>query len=149
MGADEVSAARGPGRGPEVTVTRRFSFSAAHRYARPEWTEAENRGHYGPLAAIHGHGYTLEVTVRSPVDPRTGMSVDLGELKRLVGETVLARFDHAYLNDDPAFPPGVVSTTENLVRVIWDLLRDKLGAERLRRLRLWEDPTLYVEYRGD
>jgi 6-pyruvoyltetrahydropterin/6-carboxytetrahydropterin synthase len=132
-----------------VRITRRFTFSAAHRYARPEWTEAENRGRYGALATIHGHTYTLEVTMRGPVDPRTGMVVDLAEVKRLVGDAVLARFDHTYLNNDPAFPPGVVPTTENLVRVIWDILAGKLGADRLDRLRLWEDPTLSVEYRGE
>jgi 6-pyruvoyl-tetrahydropterin synthase len=77
------------------------------------------------------------------------MVVDLDELKRVVGETVLARFDHAFINDDPAFPPGVLPTTENLVRVAWDLLAAKLGADRLACLRLWEDPTLYVDYRGE
>jgi 6-pyruvoyltetrahydropterin/6-carboxytetrahydropterin synthase len=138
----------GPGL-PTITVTRRFTFSAAHRYGRPEWSHAENRARFGALAAIHGHTYTLEVTVRGPVDPVTGMAVDLGELKQVVGETVLARFDHAFINDDPAFSPGVLPTTENLVRVVWDLLAAKLGAERLARLRLWEDPTLYVDYRGE
>ena len=73
-----------------VDVTRRFTFSAAHRYARPEWSEAENRARYGPLATVHGHTYTLEVTVRGPVDPRTGMVIDLADLKALVAETVLA-----------------------------------------------------------
>ena len=29
---------------PTVAVTRRFTFSAAHQYARPEWSEAENPG---------------------------------------------------------------------------------------------------------
>jgi 6-pyruvoyltetrahydropterin/6-carboxytetrahydropterin synthase len=135
--------------GPLVAVTRRFTFSAAHQYARPEWSAAENRAHFGPLASIHGHTYTLEVTVRGPVDPRTGMVIDLDELKQVVGETVMARFDHAFVNDDPAFQPGILPTTENLVRVMWDLLIAKLGAERLARLRLWEDPTLYVDYRGE
>jgi len=136
-------------RAPIVAVTRRFTFSAAHRYQRPEWTDAQNRAHYGPLAAIHGHTYTLEVTLRGPVDPRTGMVVDLAEVKRVVGEAVMARFDHAFLNDDPAFPAGVVPSTENLVRIVWDLLAAKFGVDRLERLRLWEDPTLYVEYRGE
>src|SRR5262245_8965733 len=102
---------------PLVAVTRRFTFSAAHRYTRPEWSDAENRARYGSLATIHGHTYALEVTVRGPVDPRTGMIIDLGELKQVVGETVLARFDHAFLNDDRAFLPGVVPTTENLIRL--------------------------------
>lgn len=132
-----------------MAVTRRFTFSAAHRYGRPEWSEEQNRAHYGGLATVHGHNYTLEVTLRGPIDPRTGMVVDLGELKRIVGESVLVRFDHAFLNDDPAFPPGMLPTTENLVRVIWDLLGAKLGSERLRRVRLWEDPTLCVDYEGE
>ncbi len=140
MGIDE---------GPVVRVTRRFGFSAAHRYARPGWSDAENRAQYGGLATIHGHNYTLEVTIRGRIDPRTGMVVDLGEVKRLVGESVLARFDHAFLNDDPAFAAGVMPTTECLTRVIWDLLADKLGRDRLDRIRLWEDPTLYVDYRGE
>jgi 6-pyruvoyltetrahydropterin/6-carboxytetrahydropterin synthase len=142
----EPAAPRG---GPIVAVTRRFTFSAAHRYGRPEWSPAENRAHYGPLATTHGHTYTLEVTLAAPIDSRTGMAVDLAEVKRIVGETVLARFDHAFLNDDPAFAAGVVPTTENLARVVWELLAGKLGAERLARIRLWEDPTLSVEYRGE
>jgi 6-pyruvoyltetrahydropterin/6-carboxytetrahydropterin synthase len=132
-----------------VAVTRRFTFSAAHRYGRPEWSAAENRARYGRLATIHGHTYTLDVTVRGAVDPETGTVIDLDELKQVVGETVLARFDHAFLNDDPAFPPGVQPTTENLVRVAWELLAAKIGADRLAGLRLWEDPSLYVDYRGE
>jgi 6-pyruvoyltetrahydropterin/6-carboxytetrahydropterin synthase len=131
-----------------VAITRRFTFSAAHRYGRREWSEAENRARYGPLVAIHGHTYTLEVTLRGPVDPVTGMMADPAEVKRLVGDAVLARFDHAFLNDDPAFTEGAAPTTENLVLVIWDLLAGKLGTERLVAVRLWEDPTLGVEYRG-
>jgi len=136
-------------RGTVVSATRRFVFSAAHRYGRPEWSDAQNREHYGNLATVHGHTYTLEVTIRGPVDAHTGMLMDLAELKRLVGETVLARFDHTLLNDDPAFANGVVPTTENLVQVVWELLSGKLGSGRLDRLRLWEDPTFCVEYRGE
>ena len=60
----------------------------------------------------------------------------------------IARFDHADLNADALFASGRIPTTENLVRACWDLLAPKLGAERLHRLRLWEDPTFYVEYFG-
>jgi 6-pyruvoyltetrahydropterin/6-carboxytetrahydropterin synthase len=132
-----------------VEVTRRFTFSAAHRYARAAWSDDENRAHFGPLAAIHGHDYVLEVTVRGVPDGRTGMVIDLGELKSIVSDRVLARFDHAFLNDDPAFQAGSMPTSENLVQVLWGLLVPKLGSERLWRLRLWEDPTFCVEYRGE
>jgi 6-pyruvoyltetrahydropterin/6-carboxytetrahydropterin synthase len=75
------------------------------------------------------------------------MVIDLADLKRLVGETVVERFDHADLNADPAFRDRV-PTTEALALVIWDLLEPKLGPERLWQVRVWEDPTLYVDYRG-
>jgi 6-pyruvoyltetrahydropterin/6-carboxytetrahydropterin synthase len=76
------------------------------------------------------------------------MVMDLAELKRVVSEAVIQRFDHADLNADSFFAPGMIPTTENLVRAAWDLLLPKLGSERLWRLRLWEDPTFYVEYFG-
>jgi 6-pyruvoyltetrahydropterin/6-carboxytetrahydropterin synthase len=131
-----------------VYATRKFTFSSAHRYWRPEWSAEDNTRIFGNLTVPHGHNYVLEVTVRGAIDPATGMVMDLGELKRLVGDLVVSRFDHADLNRDAVFASGAIPTTENLVRAIWDLLVPKLGAERLHRLRLWEDPTFYVEYFG-
>ncbi|MBI3028816.1 MAG: 6-carboxytetrahydropterin synthase [Candidatus Rokubacteria bacterium] len=131
-----------------VYATRRFTFSAAHRYGRPEWSPEENRKVFGSLTRVHGHNYALEITIRGPVDEQTGMLMDLGELKRVVGEVVTQRFDHSDLNEDPLFSGGAIPTTENLARGIWDLLAPKLGADRLWRVRLWEDPTFYVDYYG-
>jgi 6-pyruvoyltetrahydropterin/6-carboxytetrahydropterin synthase len=131
-----------------VYATRKFSFSAGHRYWHDEWSADENARVFGHLTVAHGHNYVLEVTVRGPVDERTGMVMDLAELKRLVVETVIARFDHADLNRDALFASGSIPTTENLARAVWDLLAPKLGGERLYRVRLWEDPTFFVEYFG-
>ena len=131
-----------------VYATRKFTFSAGHRYWRDEWTAEENVRVFGHLTVAHGHNYVLEVTVRGLIDPHTGMVMDLAELKQLVGLVVIARFDHADLNRDALFLSGSVPTTENLVRAMWDLLAPKLGSERLYRLRLWEDPTFSVEYFG-
>jgi 6-pyruvoyltetrahydropterin/6-carboxytetrahydropterin synthase len=75
------------------------------------------------------------------------MVIDLGELKRIVGETVVDRFDHADLNADVLFRSRV-PTTENLAIAVWELLAPKLGSDRLWRVRVWEDPTLFVDYRG-
>ena len=127
--------------------TRRFAFSAGHRYAVDAWSPERNESVFGRLRVPHGHNYTLDVTVRGPIDPETGMVIDLGELKSIVGEAIVARFDHADLNADPAFR-GRVPTTENVAIVVWDLLLAKLGEERLWQVRVWEDPTLYVDYRG-
>ena len=129
-------------------VTRKFTFSAAHRYWQARWSAEENARAFGSLTVTHGHNYVLDVTLVGSVDPITGMVMDLAELKRLVGDTVIQRFDHADLNADPLFAGGLIPTTENLVRGLWDLLVPKLGGDRLYRLRLWEDPTFHVEYLG-
>ena len=131
-----------------VYVTRRFDFSAAHRYWRPEWSAEENQKRFGALTTVHGHNYRLEVTVRGVPDEETGMVIDFNELGQIVGESVLSRFDHQNLNDDPSFASGIVPTAEQLVMVVWEILAPKIGADRLWRLRLWEDPTFYVDYYG-
>ena len=73
--------------------------------------------------------------------------IDLGELKRVVTETVVDRFDHADLNADPLFRDRV-PTTENIALAVWDLLAPKLGPDRLAAVRVWEDSTLFVDYDG-
>jgi len=127
--------------------TRRFTFSAGHRYTVDAWSPERNERVFGRLTVPHGHNYTLDVTVRGPIDPDTGMVIDLSEVKAVVGETIIERFDHADLNADAAFR-GRVPTTENIAIVVWELLVPKLGGERLWQVRVWEDPTLYVDYRG-
>ena len=127
--------------------TRRFSFAAGHRYWVESWPSAENERVFGRLTVRHGHNYTLEVTVRGPIDERTGMVIDLSELKRIVTETVVDRFDHADLNADVLFRDRV-PTTENVALVVWDLLAPKLGPDRLAAVRVWEDATLFVDYDG-
>ena len=127
--------------------TRRFTFAAGHRYRVDRWSDAENERVFGRLTVPHGHNYTVDVTVRGPVDPDTGMVIDLSDLKRIVGETVVERFDHSDLNADALFR-GRGPTTENIAITIFDLLAPKLGAERLWQVRVWEDETLFVDYRG-
>ena len=59
--------------------TRRFSFSAGHRYHVAQWSDAENDRVFGRLTVPHGHNYTLDVTVRGPIDDTTGMVMDLAD----------------------------------------------------------------------
>jgi 6-pyruvoyltetrahydropterin/6-carboxytetrahydropterin synthase len=127
--------------------TRRFTFAAGHRYWVNAWSAEENERVFGRLTVPHGHNYMLDVTVHGEIDPRTGMVIDLSELKRIVGETVVERFDHADLNADPLFRDRV-PTTENIALAVWDLLAPKLGGDRLASVRVWEDATLWVDYDG-
>ena len=130
-----------------VYTTRRFAFSAGHRYHVAQWSADDNARAFGRLTVPHGHNYTLDVTVRGPIDARTGMVIDLGELKEIVNATVIERFDHADLNADALFRDRI-PTTENIALAVWDLLAPKLGPDRLSRVRVWEDPTLFVDYDG-
>jgi 6-pyruvoyltetrahydropterin/6-carboxytetrahydropterin synthase len=127
--------------------TRRFTFAAGHRYWVNAWSPEENERAFGRLTVPHGHNYMLDVTVHGEIDDRSGMVIDLSELKRIVGDAVVERFDHADLNADPLFRDRV-PTTENIALAIWDLLAPKLGGERLASVRVWEDATLWVDYDG-
>jgi 6-pyruvoyltetrahydropterin/6-carboxytetrahydropterin synthase len=137
---------------PALHLTRRVRFSAAHRYYRPEWSEERNREVFGACANPHGHGhnYVLEVTVAGEVDPETGFVMDLGELDAVLREEVVERLDHRHLNHEvERFGEGrEIPTTENLAKLIWEVLEGRLGEGRLTGLRLREDEDLWVEAGG-
>ena len=73
-----------------VTLTRRVTFAAAHRYRRPEWTEAQNRAAFGACAnpRSHAHTYRCDVTVTGTVDPVTGMQAALSAAAPVTTVTV-------------------------------------------------------------
>ena len=132
---------------PAASLTRRVRFAAAHRYRRPDWSDARNADVFGACAnpSFHGHSYVCDVTVRGEIDPETGFAVDLGTLDRILGDEVIARFDHRNINTDvPEFADGkLIPTGENLARFIFDRVLAKLqrGAT-LVRVRVAEDDTL-------
>ena len=99
-----------------IQVTRRYEFSASHRLHAPALTEEENRRLYGkcnnPFG--HGHNYVLEVSVRGPVEARSGRAVDPAALDHLVREKVVRAFDHKNLNEQIEAFEHVVPTSENL-----------------------------------
>jgi 6-pyruvoyltetrahydropterin/6-carboxytetrahydropterin synthase len=134
-------------------LTRRVSFAAAHRYYRSDWTEERNRQVFGACSNPHGHGhnYRLDVTVQAPVDPETGFAVDLAVLDAILQEEVLTPLDHQHLNHAVAeFAAGLVPTCENIVLWLWPRLAARIPAPAvLRRLRLHEDDTLFVDYHGE
>ena len=134
-------------------TTRRFSFSAAHRYHVDGWDSEENRRVFGEAGAVHGHNYALEVTLAGPINAQTGMVYDLAALDRTVEREVLERFDHTHLNLDVDNFRTRVPTTENLCIEIFNLLRDTLNGAgpdgaHLKRVRLEETSSNSFEYEG-
>jgi 6-pyruvoyltetrahydropterin/6-carboxytetrahydropterin synthase len=134
-----------------VYLTRKAEFSAAHYYHNPEFTAEENQRIFGKCNNPHGHGhnYTLEVTVKGEVDPRSGFVVDLKKLKDLMNREVIDVLDHRFLNQEVAEFKELIPTTENLAISIWRRLQAKLTLARLHRVRLYETPDLFVDYYGE
>jgi len=135
-------------------LSRTVQFSAAHRYFRPEWSEAKNAEVFGRCANPNGHGHTYQctVTVRGRVDAQTGMAVDLAVLDRILADEVVARLDHRHLNLDlPEFAYGrKVPTGEELCLDIWQRVTGRLPAGcALDSVRVQEEPALFAEYRGE
>jgi 6-pyruvoyltetrahydropterin/6-carboxytetrahydropterin synthase len=136
---------------PDVTVTRRLMFNAAHRVHNPALSDEENARLFGKCNNPngHGHNYTLDVSVRGPIDERTGYVLDLAVLKRIVEERVVDRIDHRNFNLDVDFMRGVIPTSENIIVAIWRELEPVVRPGHLARLVLWETTNNYVEYTGE
>jgi len=130
-----------------LLLERRYRFSAAHRYHRPEWSPEENWRRFGKCSYEpgHGHNYILVVRITGEPDPETGFLVDLPELDRVVEERVLESLDHRHLNDsvERFGPSGQIPSSENLVLWIRDRLLSSLPATvRLSALELRESDDL-------
>ena len=136
---------------PSASLTRRISFSAAHRYRRPDWSDEKNITVFGACAwkNFHGHSYVCDVTVSGPIDVTTGFVVDLGALDRILKEHVTDRFDHRNINlDVPEFADGkLVPTGENLARYIFERVARELPRPAMvERVTVGEDDKLSATY---
>ena len=134
-----------------IYLTRRETFSAAHRLFREGLSDEENLQLFGKCSNPnwHGHNYTLEVVVAGNVDPVTGFVIDLKKLKTIIHENVISKVDHKNLNIDTEFMRGLNPTSENIVVAIWNQLKDILPAGKLYSVKLYETENNYFEYRGE
>jgi 6-pyruvoyltetrahydropterin/6-carboxytetrahydropterin synthase len=132
----------------KVAVFRKEHFNAAHRLFRPEWSDEENTRVFGKCALphFHGHNYELIVKVVGEPDPKTGYVIDLKQLSDLVREKVINKFDHKNLNLDTTEFQNLNPTAENIVVVIYNLLRPLIARENDLQIRLYETERNFVEY---
>jgi 6-pyruvoyltetrahydropterin/6-carboxytetrahydropterin synthase len=133
----------------KVFITKKFEFSASHRYWRDEWSEEKNNQVFGKCTSPYGHGhnYELHVTVSGKVEPATGMIINLSDLKKHV-KIIIDKFDHKYLNVDTPYFADEIPTTENIARVLFNLIDTQLkgkGEFELSKIRLYEKSDLYVD----
>lgn len=121
---------------PVVMISRghrsQFSFNLRHTLQ------------HGPVKDryLHAHDYELIVFVKGPVDPQTGFVIDAADLKKLVMEKVVDRLDGRDANEIITNP-----TSENLIVVIWQMLKPELP--NLFKIELWETPKICFSYRGE
>lgn len=138
-----------------IRITKAFNFEMAHAL----------KDHDGPCRNIHGHTYELFVTIiGEPLlqdrHPGNGMLIDFKELKQIVQQNIIDKYDHAFVvsNNSPyadhQFPGShkmiVVPfepTSENLVASFAVIIADALPSNVvLHSLRLRETTTSYAEW---
>ncbi len=129
-------------------LTKSFHFCAAHQYGHADWSHKKNVEVFGDDSKVHGHNYTLEVTVKGKVNPETGFIVDLGYLKRIVDENVTNLLDHSQIELDIPWFADKQPSSENMVVFIWESIESKLTGVNLHRIRLIETPSIKTDYYG-
>ncbi|MDD3352586.1 6-carboxytetrahydropterin synthase QueD [Zoogloea sp.] len=143
-----------------MRITRRLEFDAGHRI--PD--------HASQCRHLHGHRYTLEITLTGGVIqadgvPVNGMVMDFADVKAIAKQNLVDLWDHAFLayrGDTRVVEfltsmPGhktvvldVVPTAENLAaeafRILDPLYKDVYGNQlRLARVRLYETPNCWAD----
>lgn len=132
----------------KVSVFRKEHFNAAHRLHNPAWSEDKNTAVFGKCnnPNWHGHNYDLIVKLTGEVDPETGYVYDMKKLSDLIKKEVLNRFDHKNLNLDTEEFKNLNPTAENIVKVIYDILREKIEDALEMKITLYETERNFVEY---
>jgi 6-pyruvoyltetrahydropterin/6-carboxytetrahydropterin synthase len=132
----------------KVSVYRKAHFNAAHRLHNPAWSDEKNKTVFGLCnnPNYHGHNYELEVKVSGEIDPETGYVYDLGILNNMIKTHIENRFDHKNLNLDCVEFKDLNPSAENIVVVIWKILRGHLEEQFDLKIRLYETPRNFVEY---
>lgn len=140
-----------------IRVTKEFGFEMAHALFN----------HDGPCRNVHGHSYRLFVTVsgvplNDPASPKNGMVIDFSDLKRIVRDEIIDRFDHAFVISDSyniekldrfrelsanTLVVNYQPTCENLVSDFAGRILKRLPeGVRLLSLKLYETASSYAEW---
>ena len=135
-----------------IYITRKESFSAAHKLSRADWSEAKNNEVFGKCANPnwHGHNYTLWVTVKGEVNPETGFVVNLTDVSEIIKKYILEKVDHKNINLDVDFMKDKFSSTEVLAIEFWNQIAGPINLSGciLHSVKLQETDKNFVEYFG-
>ena len=143
-----------------LTITRKLEFDAGHRI--PD--------HNSQCRNLHGHRYTLEITLTGQVvdhdgQADNGMIMDFSDVKALAKDNLVDLWDHAFLVYEkdtkvmefleslPNHKTVVlnrVPTVENLAKIAFDILKtvyqDRYSTGlSLSKIKLFETPNCWAE----
>jgi 6-pyruvoyltetrahydropterin/6-carboxytetrahydropterin synthase len=132
----------------KVAVYRKEHFNAAHRLHNANLSDAENAILFGKcnLPNYHGHNYELIVKLVGEIDPETGYVYDMKVLSDIIKKHVVERFDHKNLNLDVAEFKELNPTAENIVMVIYNILRKQIDSQYELKITLYETERNFVEF---
>ncbi|HNQ61331.1 MAG TPA: 6-carboxytetrahydropterin synthase [Bacteroidia bacterium] len=135
-----------------VYITRKETFSAAHKLSRTDWSDEKNKEVFGKCsnANWHGHNYILWVTVKGEVNPETGFVTNLSDVSLILKQFILDKLDHKNLDMDVDFMKGKFSSTEVLAVEIWKQIELPISALgcKLHSVKIQETEKNTVEYFG-
>jgi 6-pyruvoyltetrahydropterin/6-carboxytetrahydropterin synthase len=132
----------------KTAVFRKANFNSAHRLNNSKWSEEKNNEVFGLCnnPNYHGHNYELIVKVVGNVDPETGYVFDMKVLNDIIKNEIIERFDHRNLNLDTLEFNNLNPTAENIAKVIYEILRDKISFAFELEITLYETPRNFVVY---
>jgi 6-pyruvoyltetrahydropterin/6-carboxytetrahydropterin synthase len=116
-----------------ITIGKHFEFEAGHKLPDNEI--------YGICSQPHGHRYELDIEITGCIKPH-GWVCNFGELKKLVDDNIIKKYDHSNLNDFFEIP-----TVENIAIQIFEVLNTLLQNKeyKLNKVKIYETRTSYVE----
>lgn len=137
--------------GYKIAVVRKEHFNAAHRLHNVKWSAEKNKEIFGKCnnENFHGHNYDLEVKVIGYPDIETGYVIDTKDLSKIIQHEIIDVFDHKNLNLDVVYFKEINPTTENVAKVIFDILRPLIKEELNLKIKLYETERNFVEYPGE
>lgn len=132
----------------KVAIYRKEHFNAAHRLHNMDWSDEKNMAVFGKCnnPNYHGHNYELIVKVVGVPDAATGYVIDTKILSNIIQQEVIEKFDHKNLNLDTVEFKQLNPTAENIVMVIYDLLRPHIAMDKELVITLYETEKNFVQY---
>ncbi|MGZ3768237.1 MAG: 6-carboxytetrahydropterin synthase [Bdellovibrio sp.] len=119
------------------------SFSSAHFYSQPQWSENKNREIFGRCYTPngHGHNYTVEVGLLTNED---SYLIDKAKHKVTL-EKLADNLDHKHLNFDILEFKDKNPTTENIALYFLDKLKETISEKKISYIKLYEMDNLWTE----